>query len=108
MMVFRLKPSYLQVWSAGNLRQWLYTRVLAYTFGATEEELSEYLKKRHNLTLHEACRKIIYDLSFTYNDDGDAIATIQKRDTDDLAKIITYGTGTICGSRILRDCLSTY
>jgi hypothetical protein len=76
--------------------------ILLYQLGATELMLDNYLKKEHQVSLRVACLRIIQNMTFALNMQKEIIAKIPDEDLNKIARIITYGTGKIPGSQILR------
>lgn len=78
-------------------------RLTLYRIGPTELLLSRYLTENHNITLKAACLKILQDARFTMNVQKEIIITIPDPELNELAKLITFGTGKLIGSNILKD-----
>lgn len=73
-----------------------------YQFGTTEQLLDRYFRETFGITLFNACRLIILNAKCALNMEEELIVTIPDKELDDWATIITYGTGKILGSGILR------
>ena len=67
-----------------------------------ERVLDKYLTENYKLPLIVACLKIINNASYNINTNGDLIITIIDKKLDKLASIITFGTGKVKGSNILK------
>lgn len=76
--------------------------VLLCTKGATEEMLDKYLIKHYKRPLTLICLDIINNSKYSFDGQGNMIITAKTKYFEKLADIITYGTGKICGSNILR------
>jgi hypothetical protein len=74
--------------------------------GVTEMRISNYLQKTYNITLREACAKILQNANFSMTLDKEILVTIPDKQLNDIAKIITYGPGGFAGSRILKQSLT--
>lgn len=73
--------------------------------GVVEEQLNRYLQKNFNLHLYDACKKIIAGAKYNLNSRHEVIVTIPDPILNTVARIITYGTGALMGSRILKFAL---
>lgn len=80
-------------------------RLALFRLGPAEVLLSRYLLENHNLTLQQACINILQNARFNLNIKREIIVTIPDPELNNLAKLITYGTGKIQGSKILKDML---
>lgn len=81
-------------------------KLTLHRFGPSELLLSRYLQEQYGITLRAACIQIIQGAQFHVNFERDIIVTIPDKQLNDIAKIITYGTGIITGSRILKNILT--
>jgi hypothetical protein len=77
-----------------------------YPMGTTETLLSRYLEKQFGMSLQIACRRILANTVYVLNMRQEIIVTISDPNLNHIAKIITYGTGSLMGSNILRDMLT--
>ena len=73
------------------------------SFGTTELLLSRYLQENYATTLRTACLNIINNAKFNLNMRNEIIITIPDKQLNHIARIITYGTGTFMGSKLLRN-----
>ena len=80
-------------------------KLALYKIGPTEILLSRYLQEQFNKTLKVACLEILQNMRSHVNQADEIIITIPDAQLNTMAKIITYGTGKICGSTILKDIL---
>ena len=74
--------------------------------GPTETLLSRYLQENYNLTLKQACNLILQAARYNKNFKDEIIVTIPDSELNKIAKLITYGTGRVAGSSILKDILN--
>lgn len=74
-----------------------------YSFTPTDMILSRYLQEQYGVTLKVLCLEIINKAKFSSNMMQEIIITIPEEKLNEMAKIITYGTGKVAGSRILKD-----
>lgn len=67
---------------------------------ATENDLEKYLWENYHKLLKPLCFEILNNLYIT-NDAGEVTLAIKDKKLEKIARLITYGTGKIKGSRIL-------
>lgn len=77
-----------------------------YPLRASEKLLDQYIQQHYNTNLKNLCIKIILNLTFHKDDLGKLTLVFRDLTYDQLARLITYGNGTIPGSRILQIALS--
>lgn len=77
-----------------------------HSFGPSELLLSRYLQENYNMSLRQACLAILQNTTYNTNYKQEIIVTIPDPTLNTVAKIITYGTGKVAGSRILKDMLN--
>lgn len=80
--------------------------LITYELGVTDLLLNRYFQENHNIGLKAVCLKIIRNMRFSLNFQGEIIATIPDETLNNFARIITYGNGRFLGSRILRKILT--
>ena len=73
----------------------------------TELLLNNYLKQTYSLDLWTACKLIIFNCTIDLEKDNTYVITISNHYWDTIARIITFGTGKIKGSQILRFLFDT-
>ena len=78
-------------------------KLALYRMGLAETLISRYLQENYNMTLKTACMAIIQNARYDLNIERDLIITIPDPELNKIAKLITYGTGVLAGSHILRD-----
>ena len=83
------------IWSA-------YRTVITFPKRSTEKLLEEYLKEHYKTLLLPTCLKLIQSAKISYNSTNTFIITFPTKELNELARIITYGTGKILGSPILK------
>lgn len=92
--------------AAYRAKRLAYKALALYSFGVTEALISQFLQSQYKLNIHTACKKIIQNLNFSLNYQGEIIAKIPDKELNEIARIITYGTGRIPGSQILKQILT--
>ena len=95
----------------GEVRSWATTikrdartKLACYPRNATEIALNQYLLKHYKYTLIEACLALIGACTITTDFNGSLIISWPKKAFNNLATLITFGTGRLVGSPILK-CL---
>lgn len=78
------------------------TVLLCYPFGVSELLLNRYLSENYNMSLRTACKKLITCAKVSLNFKNEIIITFPDPVLNNIAKIITFGTGRVPGSNILR------
>lgn len=83
-------------------------KITFYRMGVTERQLEKYLQNKYHtqVPLKTMCLKIVFGAKYTRNLLGDIVVIIPNEDLDTIARIITYGTGRLGGSNILRYAMS--
>jgi len=81
-------------------------QLILHSFGPSELLLSRYLQENYGISLRQACLDILQNTSYNLNMKQEIIVKIPDPTLNTIAKIITYGTGRIAGSRILKDMLN--
>ena len=74
---------------------------------ASDKILDDHLQAKYNAGLKNLCVKLLLNIKFFKNDEGDFVLLFQDPELDKLAQLITYGNGAIPGSRILQIALKT-
>jgi hypothetical protein len=82
-----------------------YYVVQKYPLHATELALDQFIQQQYNMTLKNMCIKLLLNLSFYEDDDGNLVLLFKNNYYDTIASLITYGNGAIPGSGILRQAL---
>lgn len=77
-----------------------------YKHNAADLLIDRYLREHFKITLKEACRQILQNLKFSINALDEIIVTVPDPELKKIARIITYGPGTILGSNILKEMLT--
>lgn len=85
-----------------------YARMYVYLSkkGVTEQQLENYLIEKYNMTLTRACCILIYNAAYRCDSKNKTTIVFPTKYLDDLASLITYGTGKILGSPILRNAFN--
>ena len=76
-----------------------------YPMHASDLTLEEFIKQQHKVTLKDLCIKLLLSMTFYSNEDGDLVLLFKDPKHDQLASLVTYGTGAIPGSKILQIAL---
>lgn len=84
-----------------------YFIIQKYPLRATEQILDNYLQQQYKTSLKNLCVKLLLDLTFYADDEGNLVLLFKNKKSEALARLITYGNGAIQGSRILRIALSS-
>ena len=79
-----------------------YFIVKHYPLKASDVILDNYLKNQYKIDLKNLCVKLLLSLTFYEDDNGNLVLLFKNPKDDLLARLITYGNGTIPGSRILQ------
>lgn len=72
---------------------------------ASDKILDDHLQAKYSTSLKNICVKLLLNIKFFKNDEGDFVLLFQDPELDKLAQLITYGNGAIPGSRILQIAL---
>lgn len=103
-MLFNIKNKYLV--SIGQLhRNTLlnaYFIIQNYPLKASDILMDNYLQRQYSISLKNLCIKLLLDLTFYKDGDGNLILLFKDSESDALAQLITYGNGAIPGSKILQ------
>ena len=70
--------------------------------------LEKYLKEKYKISLKQACLKLVLSAKIQYDSADTYIITFPTKYLKDLAQVITYGTGKILGSNILKTAFKGY
>lgn len=102
-MVFRIKDANHSELAAMTAKAHARAFVLLSRKNAAEKTLDKYMTERFGAPLVPVCLKIIANATYSFDSDGDVVITIVDKKLDELASLITYGTGKVQGSNILRN-----
>ena len=103
-MIFTIKTDKL-VTEEALKRRWLAAarkKVILYKLGADEIALDNYLAKNYSITLKSLCLAIILNTKIVADKSGLLITQIKNPELERLARLITFGTGKVSGSKILK------
>lgn len=81
-------------------------QLILHSFGPSELLLSRYLQENYGVSLRTACLDILQNTRYNLNMKQEIVVTIPDPTLNKIAKIITYGTGKVSGSHILKDMLN--
>lgn len=76
-------------------------RICRFPINTTEKLLDKYLQDNYQITLKYACYLIILNSTIEEQKDELVISLPPNKKLDKIARLITYGTGKLMGSRIL-------
>lgn len=76
-----------------------------YPLKASELVLDRYIQQQHKITLKDLCIKLLLNLTYHKNNEGDLVLLFKNQKYDELARLVTYGNGALPGSRILKIAL---
>lgn len=79
-----------------------------YPLKASDKTLNDYLQINYKASLKSLCIKLLLNISFLKDDEGNFVLLFKDPALDKLAQLITYGNGAIPGSRILQIALKNY
>lgn len=100
-----IKPSYLV---GTNVRFTILRRarynIMRWVMDSNDMMLDKYLRTKYKHGLKYLCKKLLDKCTIQEDQESSSISItfIEKR-YDDIATLITYGTGRMTGSKILRD-----
>lgn len=77
-----------------------------YPMHAGDLVLDQYIQQQYNISLKNMCIKLLLNLTFYKDNNGNLVLLFKDNRLDKLARLITYGNGTIQGSKILQIALS--
>jgi hypothetical protein len=84
-----------------------YYIIQRYPLHASETVLDNFIQQQYKTSLKNICIKLLLNLTFYSDDEGNLILLFKNPKYDQIASLITYGNGAIPGSRILRTALSS-
>jgi hypothetical protein len=76
-----------------------------YPLKASDIILNNYLQNQYKTDLKNICVKLLLNLTFYKDEDKNLILLFKDPKDDLLARLVTYGNGTIPGSKILQIAL---
>lgn len=82
-----------------------YYIVSKYPMRASDKILNDYLQTTYKAGLKNLCVKLLLNISFLKDDEGNFVLLFKDPALDKLAQLITYGNGAIPGSKILQIAL---
>ena len=102
-MYFTVKNVDNKQLSIYNIRATARSVVLLTDLGATEKALDRYFIDNYKMPLLQICLKIISKAKYYLNYQHEVVILINDKQLEKFAEIITYGTGKVLGSPILRN-----
>ena len=79
-----------------------YFLIKNYPIRASEKILNDYITQQYKVSLKDMCVKLLLNLTFYKDDEGNLILLFKDPKYDKIARLITYGNGAIPGSNILQ------
>lgn len=76
-----------------------------YPLKASDKILNDYLQMTYKASLKNICIKLLLNISFLKDNEGNFVLLFKDPALDKLAQLITYGNGAIPGSKILQIAL---
>lgn len=77
-----------------------------YPLKASEKILEQYIEQQYGISLKSMCVKLLLNLTHYEDDAGNLVLMFKDPKLDQIARLITYGNGTLPGSRILKIALN--
>lgn len=82
-----------------------YFIIYNYSMHASDLLMDQYIQQQYKMSLKNMCIKLLLNLSYCKDDEGNLILLFKDQRYDKIASLITYGNGAIPGSRILQIAL---
>jgi len=79
-----------------------YFLIKNYPIRASEKILNDFITQQYKMSLKDMCIKLLLNLTFYKDDNGNIILLFKDQKYDKIAQLITYGNGAIPGSKILQ------
>lgn len=92
--------SYYKAFIKDSLKLNAFKRLNYFPMQVTEKLLDKYLKENYQMTLKYTCYLIILNCRVDESKEEIVVSMLDKK-LDRLARIITFGTGKLLGSRII-------
>lgn len=96
-----LSPEYLRTSTLMDA----YYIIQNYPLHASDLLLDKFIQQQYKTSLKDLCIKLLLNLTFYKDNDGNLIMMFKDPKFDNLANLVTYGNGVIPGSRILQIAL---
>lgn len=96
-----LSPEYLRTSTLMDA----YYIIQNYPLHASDLLLDKFIQQQYKTSLKDLCIKLLLNLTFYKDNDGNLIMMFKDPKFDNLASLVTYGNGVIPGSRILQIAL---
>lgn len=77
-------------------------KIALYPLNTTDKILENYLLKKYNISLKILALKILNNTKIMNDKGGKLITVITNKEIEKLARLITFGTGRLYGSNILK------
>lgn len=76
-----------------------------YPLHASELAIDKLIQQEYKTTLKNMCIRLLLCLTFYKDNSGNIMLMFKNPQDDKIARLITYGNGMICGSKILKIAL---
>ena len=83
-----------------------YYNIQRYPMNGAELLMDQYIQRQYKTSLKNICVKLLLNLTFYADDEGNLVLMFKDNRYDTIASLITYGNGAIPGSKILQTALS--
>lgn len=82
-----------------------YFVIQKYPLKASDVIMDQYIQQQYKMSLKNMCVKLLLNLKFYEDGNGNLILLFKDSRYDTIASLITYGNGAIPGSKILQTAL---
>jgi hypothetical protein len=79
-----------------------YSIIKNYELQPSDVAIDNYIKQQYKESLKNMCIKLLLNLTFYEDKEGNLVLLFKNPKYDVIASLITYGNGAIPGSKILR------
>lgn len=90
-------------WAKEVIRRRAYRAIIGFPKKTTEQLLDKYLKQEYNISLVQGCLQLIKGAKISFNSEDTYVITFPNKKFNEIARTITYGTGKLLGSQILKE-----
>ena len=77
-----------------------------YPLKASEMLMDQFILQKYKMSLKDLCVKLLLNITFYENAEGDLILMFKNQEYDKIAQLITYGNGAVPGCKILQISLN--
>jgi hypothetical protein len=83
-----------------------YFIIQKYPLKTQELLMDRFIQRQYKTSLKNLCVKLLLDLTFYKDNEGNLVLLFKNPKSDTLAQLITYGNGAVPGSKILQVALN--